>query len=455
MRPSASPEIPTPEAPHPWVAATGIALATAAVYADSLSGPLIYDDHLWITWNQSIHNLASIGTVLSAPTDPAVHGRPVLSLTFALNYAVSGTSAWSYHLANLAIHVLAALVLFGIVRRTLAMLPGAFPGERDRFFPALGAALLWAVHPLQTEAVTYVAQRAESLMGLFYLLTLYCFIRGVEMPGSRRWRLLAVLSCLLGMATKEVMVTAPLIVLAYDRTFVAGSFRGALGARGALYAGLAGTWLALALLMGGFGGRGLGYGLGFTWWSYALLESWVILHYLLLSLWPFPLVFDYGTNLVGTVADTIPWACLLLCLVGATFLAFRRRPALGFAGAWFLLILAPASSVVPVAFQPMAEHRMYLSLAAVTVLASIGAWRWLGTRCVPVVLAGAAVLGTLAAFRNRDYRSEVAIWGDTVLRRPMNERARLTLGSALALDGRNEAAAAQFREALRIDPGDF
>ena len=132
----------------PWPAILGIAAATAAVYAGSLSGPLIYDDHIWITWNPSIHHL---GSALSAPADSVVHGRPVLSLSLALNYALSGNDAWSYHLVNLAIHVLAALALFGIVRRTLARLPGAFPNEGDRLFPAFGAALLWAVHPLQTE----------------------------------------------------------------------------------------------------------------------------------------------------------------------------------------------------------------------------------------------------------------------------------------------------------------
>ncbi len=453
MSPPESPVVPAPPA-LPWAPILGIVAATAAAYAVSLSAPLIYDDHIWITWNPSIQHLSRLGSVL-APTEPAVRGRPVLSLSLALNYALGGEGARGYHAANLAIHALAALALFGIVRRTLARLPGAFLTERDRTMPALFAALLWAVHPLQTEAVTYVVQRAESLMGLFYLLTLYCFIRGVEPGGGRVWRLLCVLACLLGMATKEVMVTAPLLVLAYDRTFAAGSFRGALLARGGFYAGLAATWLVLVFQMAGLAGRGVGYGLGYTWWSYALVESWVVVHYLMLSLWPFPLVFDYGTHLLGSVAESVPWACLLLALVAATLLLFRRRPALGFAGVWFLLILAPGSSVVPVAFQPMAEHRMYLPLASVTTLLSVGAWLGLGRRATPVLAALALALGTLTAFRNYDYRSEISLWGDTVRRRPSNERAHLALGSALALAGRDSEAAEQFTDALRIEPWDF
>ena len=311
------------------------------------------------------------------------------------------------------------------------------------------------MHPLQTESVTYVIQRAESLMGLFYLLTLYCFIRGAQSPEPRAWHLLAVLSCLLGMGTKEVMVTAPLIVLAYDRTFVAGGFRQALRLRRGLYLGLAFTWIVPLFLAAGLHGRGVGYGLGYSWKDYGLTECWVVAHYILLALWPHPLIFDYGTDIVGRLRDVLPSACLLAVLAGAALIAFIRRSALGFAGVWFFLILAPSSSIVPVAFQPMAEHRMYLSLAAVMALLVAGAWALLGRRSMALVLAAAAALGACALMRNRDYGTETSIWADTVLRRPSNSRAHLALGSALAMEWRNDEAARQFEETLRIDPGDF
>jgi tetratricopeptide (TPR) repeat protein len=436
-------------------AAAGIALATAAAYRGAMGGPLIYDDHLWITWNPSIRRLWPIAGVLNPPADSVVYGRPVLSLSLALNHAISGNGAWSYHVANLAIHVMAALVLFGIVGRTLAYRPAAFPSERDRIFPAFAVALLWALHPLQTESVTYVIQRAESLMGLFYLLTLYCFIRGVQSSVPRAWHLLSVLACLLGMGTKEVMVTAPLIVLAYDRTFVAGSFLAALRSRWRLYLGLACTWVVPAFLAVGLRGRGVGYGLGFSWWAYGLMECWVVVHYLLLAFWPHPLVFDYGTDIVGSVGEAIPCALLLAALVAVACAAFGRRTLLGFAGAWFFVILAPGSSVIPVAFQPMAEHRMYLSLAAVTALFVAATWSLLGRRSMPVILAAAVALGAATFVRNRAYRSDTAIWSDTVDRRPSNPRARVALGSALALEDRYAEAAAEFGAALRISPGDF
>jgi len=190
-----------------------IAVAVVAAYSRTYSVPLLFDDGGAIANNASIRHW---GSAFWPPITTTAGGRPVLNLSLALNFAISGTSVWSYHALNLAIHGLAALTLFGIFRRTLAPRVGpAAPGL------AFSAALLWALHPLQTESVTYIVQRAESLMGLFYLLTLYCFIRGTEgqkaeepnpgRPGTSVFLYFSAFFCLLGMATKEVMVSAPLM----------------------------------------------------------------------------------------------------------------------------------------------------------------------------------------------------------------------------------------------------
>ena len=149
---------------------------------------------------------------------------------------------------NLAIHLLAALALFGIVRRTLELPAVARRfGERGATPVAFCIALLWVVHPLLTEAVTYLSQRAESLMGLFFLLTLYCFLRAAVSQRPGAWRVGAVAACALGMGCKQVMAAAPLVALLYDRCFLAGSFREALRRRRGLYLALAATWLLLAV----------------------------------------------------------------------------------------------------------------------------------------------------------------------------------------------------------------
>ena len=239
-------------------------------------------------------------------------GRPLLNLSLAINYAISGTAVWSYHALNLAIHVLAGLTLFAIVRRTLRrpVLAGRFGPSANAL--ALAVSALWLWHPVQTESVTYLSQRAESLMGLFYLLTLYCFIRGAETNanGDRRlWFPLSVLACLAGIATKEVIVTAPVLVFLYDRTFISGSFAGAWRRHWPLYVALAATWLPLGCLMVSPHHWAVGFGQGVAWWAYGLTECRVVVKYLLLAFWPHPLVFDYGMVVASRVARGLALRC--------------------------------------------------------------------------------------------------------------------------------------------------
>jgi tetratricopeptide (TPR) repeat protein len=420
-----------------------------AAYGGALSAPFVFDDIPSITENPTIRHLAS---ALRPPADSTVGGRPLLNLTLAADYAAGGTAVWVYHATNIAIHVLAALTLYGLVRRTLCGL-----GHASATAAAFSAALIWAVHPLQTESVTYVIQRAESLMGLLYLLTLYCFARsvGASGGGARLWQAACACACLAGMAAKEVMVSAPIAVLLYDAAFAAGSVRAALRARAPLYCLLAASWCALALLVLSTHGRGgtVGFGSGMTWWRYGLAQGPAIAHYLRLCVWPHPLVFDYGWALAPFSPGDIPGDLAVASLLAATAWALVRRPALGFLGATFFLILAPSSSVVPVATETMAEHRMYLALAPVAVLAVAVAWRWLGRAGLAacVVLASALLAATWE--RNTAYRSAEVLWRDVVARRPGNDRAQFNLGCELVpVPGHLGEAVAHFREALRINP---
>jgi len=477
-----------------------LAMGAFAAYCRTFSVPLLLDDTGSIADNPTIRHLWPIWPVLAPPSGGVtVSGRPVLNLTLAINYALGGTRPWGYHAVNLAIHVLAGLTLFGIARRMF----------RSGATAAFAIALIWTLHPLQTESVTYIIQRAESLMGLFYLLTLYCFIRGAKERSSfpvgdavrqdslpaggggagkkaaRRlswfWFGLSWLACLFGMGTKEVMVSAPVVVLLYDRTFVAGSFREAWRRRRSVHLGLASTWILLGCLVMGEGGNrsgSMGFGVGSSWRAYCVTQLQAVTHYLRLAAWPKPLVFEYGNQAAGDAWQVLPSACLIATLAAATIVALKRWPAWGFLGFWFFAILAP-TSLVSGATQAIAEHRMYLALAPV-LMAIIGAGRALihrgagagnglgdqGPATGPAdaaawerwAAAGAVVLaivcGGATVRRNEDYRSDFAIWSDTVAKRPDNNPiARNNLGSALAqIPGRLDDAIAQFEEALRLRP---
>ena len=502
-----SPRIPTPGRRPDWLRFLAAAILVAGailVYGRTLSVPLIFDDDC-ITDDPSIRHWS---TAFSPSNNSGAAGRPILNLSLAINYAISGTKVWSFHALNLAIHVLAGLTLFGIVRRTLRLCSGqallgsggaqaccalvdgrskpatlrsdAAP-QPDASLIGFSAAFLWTLHPLLTESVTWIIQRTESLMGLFYLLTLYCFIRGAESQEEVRcpstssghsppdsvacherrpkagveWFALTVVTCLLGMATKEVMVSAPLMVLLYDRTFVAGSFQAAWRRRWVLHAGLASSWVLLAAVMISSQKRGgtVGFGLGVSPWEYALTQCRAVVLYLKLSVWPHPLVFDYGAALVHSLAGVWWQAIVVGSLLGLTIWALIRRPRSGFLGAWFFAILAPSSSVVPLVTQTVAEHRMYLPLAAVMTLAAIGIHAAVKRRSMAVVAMLALGLGLLTARRNEDYCSELTIWNDAVAKLPDNDRAHNNLGVVLSrMPGRLSDAIAQYREALRLNP---
>jgi hypothetical protein len=320
--------------------AVGLIAAVALVYWNSLGAPFLFDDAGAVTDNPTIRRLDSLA-VLRPPADGSTTtGRPVVNLSYAINYAISGENVWSYHALNIAIHALAALTLMGIIRRARPCARGwspptgdaSIPSRAPSILPAFLIALLWALHPLQTESVVCVAQRTETLCGLWYLLTLYGFIRATDpscsgRPWSRRWLAVSIAACLVGMGTKEVMVTAPLVVLLYDRTFVAGTFAAAWRQRRGYYAGLAATWLLLAwLVLDSRGARGAsaGFGLGVSWWTYLLKQCEAILLYLQLSIWPHPLVLDYGTAVVDSLAAVWWQAFVVVALLTATAWALVR-----------------------------------------------------------------------------------------------------------------------------------
>ena len=319
----------------------------------------------------------------------------------------------------------------------------------------LAVALLWAIHPIQTATVGYISQRTEILMGLCFLLTLYFFIRSREQPAAPHRLPLSVLACAAGMASKEVMVTAPIVVLLYDRVFVAESFRAAWRARSGYYLALAATWLLLAgLMQTGLEQRGVGFGLGVSWFRYALTETGALLTYLRLAAWPHPLIFDYGPVFAEPGIRALGTAALVLGLIAVSVVAFRRRPAAGFAACSVFILLAPTSSVVPVALQPIAESRTYLPLAPLLVLAVLGAHAALGRRGGAAALTFACGLCLVAVARNRTMQSELTLWADNVAKRPENPRAHGNYGLALSDAGRPREALAHFRQALERAPND-
>lgn len=435
-----------------------LVLVVGVAYANSFHGPFIFDDVPSIVNNRSIRHLASWRVLMAPPDAVTTVGRPVVNLSLAINYAIAGLAVPGYHAANLVFHLLSALTLFGLVRRTLLLpaLSAHFAAASTGL--AFSIALVWSVHPLQTESVTYVVQRAESIVGLFYFLTIYCVVRGAAGAHSRRWYSLAMVTCALGMASKEVMVSAPLVALAYHRTFLANSWKDSRRLW-RLWLALATTWVVLAVAhhLSQSRGGSAGFGLGMTPWQYLRTQFGCIVHYLRLVFWPSPLVLDYGYPIANRASEIVPYAVVVLVLAALTAVALVRRPGWGFLGLWFFAILAPSSSVVPLVGQTEAEHRMYLPLAAVVALLILPGYLalrrlrsvWVGTTLVAIV---AVVLAWRTFQRNKDYQSEIALWDIAIAQCPLNDRAYHSRGNAYSLKREFAQALPDFDKAVALNP---
>lgn len=462
-----------------------VVAATLLAFSPALSGPFVYDDFQAVRDNPSIVALWPLSVPLHPPPGTTMSGRPVVNLTLAIsgsiNRALGGApdATFSHHLFNLLLHVACGLLLLGIVRRTLsAGRVGDWWRDHAREI-ALVVVAFWLLHPLQTDAVDYITQRTEVVVSFWYLTTLYCAIRAWDADSSAlraRWFGGGVLACALGMGSKEVMVSAPIMVLLYDRAFRLTTWRGlvsaAAGARRWFYAALAGTWAILAALLAG---RPRGASVGNAAWmsplEYLHTQGWAVAHYLRLAFFPDALSIDYDFRAVEHWRG-LPGLLLLTGFGILTLLAWRHANRWGwfaFAGSWFFLILAPSSSVVPILTEPVAERRMYLPLAAVIVLVVVGVvsgWRRFAPRVVrrgsPAVPARmAASAAVLLAFlllgvtwqRSQLYRDPEALWRDATRAQPDDPRAWVNLGATLATETppRRAEADAMFRAGLALD----
>ena len=482
-----------------WWSAALLAIVVTAIYGRAIDAPFIFDDFNSIQTNETIVTiwplwsadgpLGPLNTPHSAPTT----ARPLVNLSFALNYWFGKLDPTGYRCVNILLHIGSAILLVAIVRRTLRLphFEGRFDGTAN--WLALAVALLWAFHPLQTESVVYATQRTELMMAFFYLATLYCslrywtarsnewqagepgqergLIRALNAPSSS-WLLLATLACLAGMSSKEVMVSAPLMVLLFERAFVAGSLTKALRQSWPLYCSLACGWLLLLCLHAGAPHRdSAGFQLGVSGVAWWLTQTKVLLMYLKLVIWPWPLVIHYDMPYLDSLAKS--WMYVVpVVLLGLTILVllWRNHPA-GFLGTAAFAILSP-TFVIPIPSEIAAERRMYLPLAAIAVLVVVGGYCWvrrLGhTRQgssehtsdwpIPVrtlavsVIVVAVIFSAVSVRRLLAYDHELTLWQEVVRLQPHNFMGHLNTGAQLFNAGNVTEAMKHYQEALRLKP---
>ncbi|MEW6428800.1 MAG: hypothetical protein AB1568_12290 [Thermodesulfobacteriota bacterium] len=415
-----------------------LAAAVALAHANGLAGVFQFDDYKVIVANPVVHGwhgwLADLG-----------HGiRPLLKLSYLLNW-LSGAGTPGFHAANLLIHFGNALLLFRLARRFLT--PGLDRSAADRI--ALFAALLFAVHPVHTEAVTYICGRSSSLMTLFYLAGLLVHLESGEgNPGFRRG-VLVPLAFLAAVACKETAVTFPLALLFWDvcegRTLSQGIRRQlpTLLLAVAVTAAMVGHPAYRAMLVNSAGLHSLSTNLSTAVGAGSyLLRQW---------LWPVHLNIDPDLRPITTVGKVLPQMTVLAALAVVSWLQRRQRPWLLLACGWAFLHLVPLHLLLP--RQDIAnERQLYLAgiglfLAFAAETGRMPRRRW--------TIAAAGLLLTLTlltALRNRDYGSEIALWESTARLSPGKARVHNNLGYAYMLAARTAEARREYEAALAIDP---
>jgi tetratricopeptide (TPR) repeat protein len=481
-----------------WWSAALLAIVIAVVYGRAVDVPFIFDDFNSIQTNETIVSLWPLWSAepplgpLNTPRSAPTTARPIVNLSFALNYWFGELDPTGYRWVNIALHVGTAILLAAIVRRTLKLpyFEGRFDGTAE--WLALSVALLWGLHPLQTESVVYATQRTELMMAFFYLGTLYCSLRywtarsnelQTLQPENERgvaqrlqvsnasWLILATLLCLAGMGSKEVMVSAPLMVLLFERTFVSGSLVKALRQSWPLYCGLACGWLLLLWLHAGTPHHdSAGFQLGVSGTQWWLTQTKVLLMYLKLVFWPWPLLIHYDMPYLDSLAKSwmyvIPVALLGL---GTLYLLWRNHP-VGYLGTAAFAILSP-TFVIPIPTEVAAERRMYLALAAILVLVVVGgyclmlrltertsarraaSYRQTAIRTMVVLTLVVGVIFTAVSMRRLSaYENEFTLWQEVVRHQPHDYMGHLNMGVQLFNAGNATEAMSRYREALRLKP---
>jgi hypothetical protein len=449
-------------------AVVAVLAAVVAGYANSLGGGFVFDDVGEIAANPAVRTLWP-------PTVPMFGGnqlaaRPLPYLLFALDFRFWGVNPVGYHLTNLAMHACGALLLLEVLWQVLAgpRLPHAI--RRHALPAATATAAIWGVHPLTTQAVTYVYQRIEMLAAVLMLASLLAAIRAFGFdasprPRGRGWIAASLVASCLAMLSKETAVVLPLLVPLCFYVFAEPGGRGWVARHWRFCLGLAATWGVLAAVLVAERAsyselrRPIHPPL-----DYLLTQAGVILHYLRLCVWPAGLLLDHDWPL-ATRPDQYAWQVPLVAAAAcaAAWGAWWRRP-WGFPAAAFFLLLAPTSSLLPVV-DIACEHRMYLPLACVVGLAvGLATWavnaveerRPASAPALRRLAAGAAVvvvlaLATTTHLRNRVYRDRWTMWHDVLAKNPTGVRANWFVGTMLADRGDVAGAVARARIATERD----
>jgi tetratricopeptide (TPR) repeat protein len=425
-----------------WLVPAGLILAVAASYWNALHGAFQFDDYNVIVDYGKVHDWTSWYQDLG-------HGiRPLLKFTYTLNW-VSGLDALGFHLFNIGLHFITALLVYALAARLFAH--GFGNDLRRARWAALFAALLFAVHPANTEAITYISGRSMSLMTMFYLAALLAYVKGGE-ESRKAWLYGASpLLFVLAVASKETAITLPFALLLWEVCRTPKASLKSILRKQAVHWGVF-LALALVLLFHERYRKLMAFSAGLHSMQENGLTQLHALTYLLgQMLLPWRMNIDPDLPAIAAWAqiwpDALVWALLLIVAV----LNLRKRPWLSFGLGWFVLQLFPLNVFLP-RLDVMNDRHLYLAgLGVLLPVAAMVAQAHGKRNAVAAILL--LMLASLTVMRNEVYRSEVALWEDTVRYSPHKARPYNNLGYAYFLEKRYSEAEQAYLTAIKLQPG--
>ncbi|MCW5979459.1 MAG: tetratricopeptide repeat protein [Bryobacteraceae bacterium] len=432
-----------------WAGLAAAAFAALLAYAPAIAGPFVFDDRYLPFMHPAQQQAPLMNWLLGV--------RPTLMFSYWLNYRTDGVNPLWYHIANVLLHLGAALMVFLIARKFLAW-SGADGWRRDAI--AVFAGGLFLLHPLQTEAVAYIASRSENLSVFLCYGALAVFLYR-KTPSISFPRALAVLALFAGaVTTKEHTAVLPLLLLMTDYYWNPGFSFQAIRRNWRLYAPMAAAGAAGMLFVwntlrtadtAGFSLKGL------SWYEYFYTQCRAIWIYVRMFFLPYGQSVDHDYPMAKSWLEPGTLAGFLgLCALVAAALLLRKKYRLASYGILaFLLLLAPTSSFVPIR-DALVERRFYLpSIGLLLVVADLAA-RWRASRAT-VAAAMAAVLlacGVLTYRRNEVWSDSIALWKDAAAKSPGNWRAHFQLAYAYFENQRCAEAVEEYTKAGELDQSD-
>jgi tetratricopeptide (TPR) repeat protein len=441
-----------------------LAVVVILIYADTLTTPFIFDDLVNIHDNPHIRVPAlSLKNLAWAGFNSPIGSRPVANISFALNYYFNGYNLVGYHVVNILIHTACGIFLYFLAKATLQTPALRSRYEKFGWIPFL-TVFIWLVHPLQTQSVTYIVQRMNSMAAMFYVLSMLFYVKFRMSTASRaRWALMAgcVTTAVLAFGTKEISATLPLFVILYEWYFfqelsvqwIKRNFF-ILGGVFLLFTVIALVYLdfdPVARILRGYRVR------DFTPMQRVLTEFRVVVFYISLLLWPNPsrLNLDHDFALSYSLlnpATTLISITTIMALITFACLIARKEPLLSFGIIWFFGNLIIESSII--GLELVFEHRNYLPTMFVILAIVSLAFRYLKhvlPAAIALSLVGALFCGWTFE-RNKVWADEITLYRDSAAKSPAKARSHNNLGAALSRQNRVKEAIEKFQTALTINP---